>query len=77
MTASQKSADSAPGDPAGGSSKPQSKSASDPIEDEDSLGGALARQVEELDGLIRENPLAAVGIAAGLGLLLGLMLGRR
>ena len=73
MAASDKFPDSAAADAAGGSSSPPNSSAGD----EDGLGGALARQVEELDGLIRDNPLAAVGIAAGLGLLVGLMLGRR
>ena len=41
------------------------------------LGGDLQKQIDELEELIRESPLAAVGVAAGVGLLLGLLLNRR
>lgn len=33
--------------------------------------------VQEIDAQVRRNPWAAVGIAAGVGLLLGLLLGRK
>ena len=39
---------------------------------------SLERQLDELETLVRENPLAAVGVAAAAGLVLGLLLtGRR
>jgi len=38
---------------------------------------ALGEQLDELHELIREHPLATVGIAAGLGLVAGLILSRR
>ena len=48
-------------------------------EEQDSSGppSELSKQVEELEELIRESPLAAVGIAAGVGLVLGVLLSRR
>lgn len=54
---------------------------------EQSLGAARARLQEageeareaarEIDGRVRANPWAAVGIAAAAGLLLGMLLGRK
>jgi len=41
------------------------------------LETTLARQLDELEELVREHPLATVGIAAGLGLLAGLLLRRQ
>ena len=41
------------------------------------LGDDLQKHLDELEDLIRESPLAAVGVAAGVGLLLGLLLSRR
>ncbi len=50
----------------------------------DELGGkadqvdkAVRKNVADTEDRIRENPLAAVGIAAGVGLLIGLLLNRR
>jgi len=40
--------------------------------------GDNAREAaSEIDNQVRKNPWAAVGIAAGVGLLLGLLLGRK
>jgi ElaB/YqjD/DUF883 family membrane-anchored ribosome-binding protein len=36
----------------------------------------LAGQLDELETLVREHPLATIGLAVGLGLLAGLMLRR-
>lgn len=54
---------------------------------QESLGAARARLEEagdsaleaarEIDEQVRRNPWAAVGVAAGVGLLLGLLLGRK
>lgn len=40
-------------------------------------GGDLQAHLDELEDLVRENPLVAVGVAAGVGLLVGLLLSRR
>jgi ElaB/YqjD/DUF883 family membrane-anchored ribosome-binding protein len=40
--------------------------------------GESAREaVHEIDAQVRRNPWAAVGVAAGVGLVLGLLLGRK
>ncbi len=54
---------------------------------QESLGAARARLEEagdsaleaarEIDEQVRRNPWAAIGVAAGVGLLLGLLLGRK
>jgi ElaB/YqjD/DUF883 family membrane-anchored ribosome-binding protein len=48
-----------------------------PESDSKGLGGDLQKHFDELEELIRESPLAAVGVAAGVGLLLGVLLSRR
>lgn len=40
-------------------------------------GDSTREAAREIDEQVRRNPWAAVGIAAGVGLLLGLMLGRK
>ena len=40
------------------------------------LEAALRGQLDELEELVRDNPLAAIGIAAGAGLIAGLLLSR-
>lgn len=37
----------------------------------------LRKQLDELEELIGQHPLATIGIAAGIGLIVGVMLGRR
>jgi ElaB/YqjD/DUF883 family membrane-anchored ribosome-binding protein len=41
------------------------------------LKDSLGRQAKKADGLIRANPYQTAGIAAGVGLLVGLLLSRR
>jgi ElaB/YqjD/DUF883 family membrane-anchored ribosome-binding protein len=41
------------------------------------LQGAAAGMTREADAYVHENPWAAIGVAAGIGLIVGLMLGRR
>ena len=51
-----------------------------PAPDSTADGGefSLEHQIDELETLVRENPLTAVGVAAAAGLVLGLLLtGRR
>jgi ElaB/YqjD/DUF883 family membrane-anchored ribosome-binding protein len=40
-------------------------------------GDSAREAAKEIDEQVRRNPWAAVGIAAGVGLLLGLLLGRK
>jgi len=40
-------------------------------------GDSAREAAREIDAQVRRNPWAAVGIAAGAGLLLGLLLGRK
>ncbi|HEY7657204.1 MAG TPA: hypothetical protein VH881_10105 [Burkholderiales bacterium] len=40
-------------------------------------GGSAREAASEIDNLVRTNPWAAVGIAAGVALLLGLLLSRK
>ena len=40
-------------------------------------GDSAREAASEIDEQVRRNPWAAVGIAAGVGLLLGLLLGRK
>ena len=53
----------------------------DDAEAGDTLAGDLERllreQLDELEELVREHPLATVGIAAGAGLIAALILSRR
>jgi ElaB/YqjD/DUF883 family membrane-anchored ribosome-binding protein len=49
----------------------------DAPEPESKEGGDLQKHFDELEELIQDNPLLAVGVAAGVGLLLGLLLSRR
>lgn len=58
-------------DEAGGVAEDAVKSTTGQIE------AALVRELEELEDLVREHPLATVGIAASLGLVAGLILSRR
>jgi len=44
---------------------------------EDLLKSAAGDGGEKLEEQVRRHPLAAVGIAAGVGLLIGLLLGRK
>jgi len=48
-----------------------------PESDAKEPGGDLQRHFDELEDLIRENPLVAVAAAAGVGLVVGLLLSRR
>lgn len=61
-------------------SVPADQPADDPA-DGDSLIGEIeqivSEQIEELEDLIREHPLASFGIAAGAGLIVALLLARR
>jgi ElaB/YqjD/DUF883 family membrane-anchored ribosome-binding protein len=41
------------------------------------VGDSAREAASEIDEQVRKNPWAAVGIAAGVGLLLGLLLGRK
>jgi len=41
------------------------------------VGDSAREAATEIDEQVRKNPWAAVGIAAGVGLLLGLLLGRK
>jgi ElaB/YqjD/DUF883 family membrane-anchored ribosome-binding protein len=41
------------------------------------VGNSAREAASEIDEQVRKNPWAAVGIAAGVGLLLGLLLGRK
>lgn len=41
------------------------------------VGDSAREAASEIDEQVRSNPWAAVGIAAGMGLLLGLLLGRK
>src|SRR3970040_1177117 len=41
------------------------------------MGDSAREAASEIDEQVRKNPWAAVGIAAGVGLLLGLILGRK
>ena len=41
------------------------------------LGDGAREAASEIDEQVRKNPWAAVGIAAGVGLLIGLLLGRK
>jgi len=41
------------------------------------VGDSAREAASEIDKQVRRNPWAAVGIAAGVGLLLGLLLGRK
>jgi ElaB/YqjD/DUF883 family membrane-anchored ribosome-binding protein len=43
----------------------------------DEAGDAAGEAAREIDEQVRRNPWAAVGIAAGVGLLLGLLLSRK
>jgi len=47
----------------------------------DAIEGEALRRAKEMagatEGYVRDNPWQAVGVAAGVGLLLGLLLGRR
>ena len=40
-------------------------------------GDSAREAAKEIDEQVRRNPWAAVGVAAGVGLLLGLLLGRK
>jgi ElaB/YqjD/DUF883 family membrane-anchored ribosome-binding protein len=41
------------------------------------VGDSAREAASEIDEQVRSNPWAAVGIAAGVGLLIGLLLGRK
>jgi ElaB/YqjD/DUF883 family membrane-anchored ribosome-binding protein len=41
------------------------------------VGDSAREAATEIDEQVRKNPWAAVGIAAGVGLLIGLLLGRK
>jgi ElaB/YqjD/DUF883 family membrane-anchored ribosome-binding protein len=41
------------------------------------VGDSAREAASEIDEQVRSNPWAAVGVAAGVGLLLGLLLGRK
>lgn len=43
----------------------------------DHLDKAMRQNLDRTEGKIKDNPFAAVGIAAGVGLLIGLLLNRR
>ena len=57
--------------------KESTETASVAEESDDGLRATMVKQVEDLDELIRDNPLAAVGIAVGIGFLVGVLVARR
>ena len=57
--------------------KESTETASVAEESDDGLRATMVKQVEDLDELIRDNPLATVGIAVGIGFLVGLLVARR
>ena len=57
--------------------EPQEKQEDAPESDAKEPGGDIQKHFDELEELIRENPLVAVAAAAGVGLVVGLLLSRR
>jgi ElaB/YqjD/DUF883 family membrane-anchored ribosome-binding protein len=55
----------------------QAESNDAPEPDSEKPGGDLQKHFDELEELIRENPLLATAAAAGVGLVVGLLLSRR
>jgi ElaB/YqjD/DUF883 family membrane-anchored ribosome-binding protein len=43
----------------------------------DAMEASAREAAERIDGAVRENPWSAVGVAAGLGLIIGILIGRR
>ena len=71
-TSSAAQAEAAPEEP---EAQAQNKDAPEP--DSEKPGGDLQKHFDELEELIRENPLLATPAAAGVGLVVGLLLSRR
>ena len=63
--------------PAPEESEAQAESKDTPEPDSEKPGGDLQKHFDELEELIRENPLLATAAAAGVGLVVGLLLSRR
>ena len=71
-TKTSSAAQATPGEP---EAQAESKDAPEP--DSKETGGDLQKHFDELEELIRENPLLATAAAAGVGLVVGLLLSRR